>query len=497
MPEHDLEVPITPSGGVNLEQPSILIGDTQVQDSLNFLYENGTAITRPGLELKVQNIGHNSRYIRGYDLDGAVPYGISLSDDDKIYRYPTGIEITGAGVAFGSSQHHNSEVANGAILIGNNPGGIIRHVPLVGFAYTVIADAPYRYVTGHLSRAVGANRIEAGSEEPREVGWSVTGDETDWTGVGSGSVNLSDRSDDITGIRVIDNVLVILCRHGFVLGYPTGSSQPPFSFRNTVRRGSGCPYPSTVLEYDNAVYFVGYRDVYAFTLQDGAVPIGTNIRKLLLRHIAEGINYQALIQEGTTESDLVHYEPRYRYHLAPTNGGPGTPHFVYDLKEQTWSIHRYDISISAAFAFPLSGIAWTLGFAENEKVYEWVQDNTLEAGQEATLKSKTFMFPEASRDFKLNKLLLLWRMLKEGTSELSATVKVATTRNYKSENEIRVFNPSELASPSKWFTSMMVLRSSGQLMEFTFTHGAGYKFELAKASVYATELGKSRAGVDQ
>jgi len=294
------------------------------------------AVTRPGLTPStLTGFTGNIAYADSKPY-GATPYTVLLSSNGKVYKLvgTACTELTGVTTSFGSAAYHNVEVVNGVLLIANDTGGLIRWNPS-GTTLTQLTTAKYRYVTSHLSRAVAAYDTNASALlGPRTVGWSIAGDETDWAGAGSGSTCLSDAVDDITGLGVCHNVLVILRRKGKHLGYATGVSSPAFRFENHTRSGIGCYYPGTASFDANTAFYVGIDDVYAFDLTTEA-PIGQNIRRELLASLRAGCSYRGFI------SRVSEAEPRARYHLVCTSGQPPVPHYSYDIQSEAWSRHTY------------------------------------------------------------------------------------------------------------------------------------------------------------
>lgn len=332
--------------GINMEWNETLLEDGEVADAENFLFERRMAVTRPGLTTKaVTDPITDARYARSLSISGSDPKTLIIGTT-KLWRLGfmtlAMVEITGAGTTLetdgGTHQTLNAEAVNGVVLIGANTGGILRWDP-AGTTYTVMSTAPYRYVSGHLSRAVAAFALDGSAGAARKFAWSSAGDETNWTTGSSGSAILADAPDDITGLFTIRNIVVIARQRGFHLAYPTGISIPAFRLESFNRLGAGFYYPGTIAYEDNFAMGVGRDDVYYTDLQE-IRPVGMRIRKELIRLINSGAVYRGFMSRVNSLA------PKFKYHLVPLSvasymAGQQFPHFVYDVHEDTWSKCHY------------------------------------------------------------------------------------------------------------------------------------------------------------
>lgn len=352
-----------PVSGVNSTDSLHIIDDTKCgSGTLNFLFEGGEALTRPGEQVAAMATNAAPTWwAQGIDVGGldfvlmAVGTGPS-----RVWYLSTGgnTEITGPGTNFNSSpvSDFNAASVNGVTLIGGSSSGALRWDP-VGNVYTVLATAPWKYLVSHLSRAFGAYDLSSGTPGARTVGWSVAGDETTWTGAtnGSGRSVIADVPDSITGLGVMRDVVIIFRHHGIHLAYPTGLAFPAYRITTWNRAAKGCAFPTTLACNDNVSYFVSYDDVMRFDLVS-MKPIGYEIRKQLFNAMGSntGVLYRGLLVYTQAQTATITV-PREWYVLVPVWGSPtGTgaanvaPIFVYDTKEDSWSVHDFAEAVNAA-----------------------------------------------------------------------------------------------------------------------------------------------------
>lgn len=468
-------------GGVNLETSEDSLERGEVRNALNFLFQDGEAKTRPGVDTLALGSAGVCVYGKSFRL-GETPKSVLVASTGKVWVLAADgsqTEITGAGTAFGTAYYHNAEAVNGVILVANTTGGILRWDP-TGGTYTVQASAKYRYVTAHLSRAVAAYDITPGSENPRKVGWSIAGDETDWTGIGSGTNILADAPDDITGLGTIRNVVVIARREGFHLAYPTGVTLPVYRFEGWSRKGVGCNYPSTFASEGDLVFCVGQDDVYTFDLTEMS-PIGKDIRRELFKYLTAGVAYR-----GFT-SRISKYEPRFLYHLVGDGSRPDLPHFVYDPYEKKWSRHDYAERTLAGF----NRVRTTADEApalltSGGNLLSWNSD--LPCEEPASLITGNQIIGALEDDCAVKRALLRYRDWGVGAVQVAVRgTGGATTR----EESVVIGIGSEAAS-GEWRRKWANVMSGGQDFQIRLTVPAGQKFSTNYVSLKATKLGEFR-----
>lgn len=408
-------VVLSVGGGISAAVKENALPSGKVTDARNFLFQRGTALTRPGLS-KETGSGYPTGVIyvqelylhrSSTDLDKT---SILVTDDDSIYQFDamgvprTELTPVSTAAAFSDADLMNAASVNGLILIANNPGGMVRWDP-AGTTYTIIPSSPYHFVTGHISRAVGAYEIGGFAAK---VGWSVTGDETDWISAGSGSAVLADIPDKVTGLKTVRNTIVLVRTSGFHLGYPTGTSDPAFRFEAFSQEGAGCPYPSTIAITDDFMAYCGADNVYMFDLSRIS-PIGDEIRDRLFPYLKNGVVFRGFftreipfssvdLEYGGNDSNAG-YSTRLMFHLAAA----GFPHFIYDFTEGSWSIHTYDDNtLSVPFSLGFPAFYGTDGFINRWDLRERVETT-------AYLTLPTLEIGDLDQNFRAGPIILRYR----------------------------------------------------------------------------------------
>lgn len=403
-----------PIGGINLEDNDAALGENEVRTAQNLLFEAGECKARPGTTTtEVTTLGSAPVFFQSLYV-GGTPWTVMQLANGKIYKVvgTTATEITGAGTTFGSADFNNVCSVNGAVLFGNNTGGVLRWLT-TGVVYTILASARMRYLTSHLSRAVGAYDTNVAGTGQIMVEWSKPGDETVWNTSpstdGSGSTTLSDAPDDITGLKTIRNTIVVVRRTGFHLGFPTGVAIPAFRFE-VFRRGDnsvGCPYPATVAVSDETLFFVGPDDIYMFDLNE-IVPIGYKVRTAVLNTLrTANKGYAGFISRMALNGSY-----RTRYNLVPYGSAVSAtdPHFCYDLRDRTWSRHVYNTTSAWGFNFIQSGTAEGLArvnaslAAEPIDVFTWDANVACESLMRFT--GRTMRIGPYDRDMQVNRVMM-------------------------------------------------------------------------------------------
>lgn len=394
--------PYQPVGGINGEVAEDQLEDTQVQATVNMLYGRKMFYNRPGaVTTTLVGFTGDILWAKSLRLTGSAA-NIAVSSNGKIYRIdsPTAAtEITsGTATTFTSPVIHDAETVNAVIMIASNSGGMIRWDP-AGTVYTVIAASNYRYTTSLLSRIVGAYKLDGSAGDETRIGWSRSGDETLWTGGDSGTTNIVDAPEAITGLTSLHNVVAALKHNGIHLGFPTGLGSPVFRFENWSKNSIGCNYPMTLATYDNKAFFVSQRDVHMYDLQSVS-NIGGPIRRELIR-LLRTVTYFGFISPTTLD------DTRVMYHLVPASAD-SAPHFTYDLEEDTWARHHYGFTPKSGFQYVNSVTAeYPVLLCTQSKMHSWTPSVACE--QPATLTSKSITLSGEEFDHRLQQVLLKYR----------------------------------------------------------------------------------------
>lgn len=238
----------------------------------------------------------------------------------------------------------------------------------------VNAPAAPRQVIGFADRAVFADIGAGGSRNTQRIEWSASGDETDFTSTGAGGVSLLDTqgtqpADDIMGLAVQNNFLLIIRRYSIWTGTRTGEATLPISFNSRVQ-GFGCIASKTVADCGAAgVAYLGHNNIYLYNpgLAE-PIPIGTPIRP---RIFGSGILDRSKLDKAhfafvPSTQELWCFIPD------STNPNPRTA-FVFNLEryveseEFVWRERLFIHDISASIGAQTAGLGTSGSYADNEK----------------------------------------------------------------------------------------------------------------------------------
>lgn len=431
-----VDLPYAPVGGVNSTDSEDNIGDTEVADSRNFLFEGKQCFTRPGLASVASAINDSIQYI----FSPGGPYLILISTtSNKIYATvglppaSTEFQVTGAAITFNApTLVPRVAYVNGVYLIAGVQQGLVRWNPGAGTTYTILAAATnFLFIDGHYSRAVGAYPIPGiGPVIGLQFSYSVPGDETVWTaGVGvvngSGSAQLSDANGLISAFTVMRNVVILVAGSGFHLAYATGNGASPYNIQKFSKRSAVPFVQSEPAVYNNVMYYVSnYGDVCTFDLNQ-VQSIGHRIQKTLNLALQNRLLTYSSIQTGITTTNYAdtNYagisEPRFHILVKTASA---YFHFVYTINEDTWSIHEYDPSISLIGIANINPIlslpTGTLGtgfdgigplFYQNvtpgNNLYRYWYPGT-NCERAPYIKGKVFIVEKPELDYTLNRVLV-------------------------------------------------------------------------------------------
>ena len=200
-------------------------------------------------------------------------------------------------------------------------------------------DATYalkaKYCVSFANRLVIADSYDGATHNPFRISWSVNGDPTDWTGVGSGYSDQIESSDFITGLGVVGNQMIVYRSDSIIVASTTGQATAPIVFPSTYT-GTGCIAPGSLVSVDGTNMFVGRDDFYMIS-GDTPESIGTKIRELFFSVV------------GTTEASrtvgYVNYLDREISWISNTTIGKLV--FVLDYKTSEWQVYEYahDITV--------------------------------------------------------------------------------------------------------------------------------------------------------
>lgn len=477
-------VDLTFSGGLNLEDPEIKLKENEVRGASNFLFERGITIQRPGtLNFTLTGLAEAVRYGKSFDFGAALQTVINTAT--KVYKLDNSLsptELTGGdALSFEAAAYGSIDVVNGVVLFGGNSGGLVRWDP-AGTTRTVLSQAKYRYVTSHLSRALGAYVLGGTNSllDPRTIAWSKAGDETVWSGFGAGYNVLAETPGEITGLANVRNIVVVARTDGLHLGHATGSSNPAFNWEGHNRNSIGCLYPATFAESDEAVYFVGRDDVHSFNLVSIS-DIGRQIRSELLPLLRAGTVYRGFVTRGIGSI------ARNHYHLVPISS-PDYPHYIYDLEESSWSRHFYGRTHTAAWYMLRSSTGSGPVLLDNSIApigYLWSDTVGCERGAE--LRSRLVQVGEPDMDYQVERALLRYKSFNGEVIAAQMALRAS-----QSSEPIESVDTRDLGGDQRWRQAWFGVRAVGQDFEVQITAPSGGRFAFDRVRLKLAEAGELR-----
>ena len=236
----------------------------------------------------------------------------------------------------------------------------------------VNAPAAPRHVIGFADRVVFADTGAGSARNTLRIEWSASGDSTDYTAVGAGGLTLVDGqgdnpADDIMGLAVQNNFLIIMRRYSIWTGVRTGEATLPISFNSRVQ-GFGCIASKTIVDCDAAgVAYLGHDNVYLYNpgLAE-PVAIGTPIKDRLFEVLDRTKLDKAHATFVVSTQELWVFVPDV------TNASPRRA-FVFniekylDSQEFVWYERLFVDNISASVGGQSAGLSTSRGFTDTEK----------------------------------------------------------------------------------------------------------------------------------
>lgn len=509
-----------PVNGINMEDPHIRVRPDQCTEALNMLFERNICRTRPYTQRITYGFWPNPstnkfRFGRGMLVGADNPNSVVILSNGTLAKGPQAQALSqdGAGtLALGDPEFDNITVVNGVFAIGNNAfNGMVRHDPATDL-FSIVPSTPFRYYTGLYSRAIGAY-----SNIPNQVGWSVAGDETDWSGAGSGTSVLAETTDEITGARTVQNILVILRSMGLTLGFPTGQGTAPIRFETVIRAGrQGCPYPSTVADDGNTLFYVGHDNVYRVDMNWDPAPIGKEIRRELLFWLARGVLFRGFttrmdygLPSGgaffLAANEMVDPVARLRYHLVPIQR-PGVPHYSFDMESNTWSRHTYTLPLLGGLeGFNRSGstagvsaVSWCTLLLLDEAtpdVLRWAENSTGQgeiADNGSSISSGVFVVGEPDMEYTCNRAFITWALdAFHGTSEANPPafeMRIECKQQQRpvaQASDVSLYQVSE--AYGDWQGTWVDFKVTGQFFKIRLTIPPHLKIQIAQVTLFLAE----------
>lgn len=128
-------------------------------------------------------------------------------------------------------------------------------------------------------RIIAGGVIGASEENYSLIQWSSKGQWDDWsTASGGGFTVIGDSPDWIQAMRRLGDNLIVYKERSIYVGRKTYLSDPPLRFDPAPGQGIGLAAPNSVGDLGEEHLFLGWDDVYAFSLKQ-LQPIGTRVKE--------------------------------------------------------------------------------------------------------------------------------------------------------------------------------------------------------------------------
>lgn len=222
-------------------------------------------------------------------LTTANAYMLTTGPTYNLLTYPVGVvNLTGTALPYGTA------VAQGKLFFSNGSKKILY---ADGEASLKSANAigSARFLALQASHLIAAYTVEPAPGTvgaitfPVRVRWSKSGDPTDWTSFTSGSTDLLEVPDVITGLATLGRNTVIFRTNGWSIMTPTGIGSQPFDIENIsiAKIGIGNRYPYSLALFGNNAVFVSSMDIHLLTNGLQLSAIGTKSKKRIMKQLGD------------------------------------------------------------------------------------------------------------------------------------------------------------------------------------------------------------------
>lgn len=218
---------------------------------------------------------------------------------------------------------------------------------------------PAKSGVGHQGRLLLGHTFEGGNEYPHRVRWNVIDTITDWTGAGSGFIDLDDTSDYLTCVTVLGNFPIVFKEHTIIIASRTGLISPVYEFaaRDSI---NGTYAARSVVNLGDRVAYVGKNDIFVFDLNK-SISIGDPVKSRFFDEMNPTYKHQcvAYLDEALDE---VHF-------CIPTgNNTYNDSDWIWNRKDNVWYLRKREVKSVGTF-FSASAPTWDSLSATSWDVY--------------------------------------------------------------------------------------------------------------------------------
>lgn len=278
------EKPVRPfDGSLNRDLPATNIGDNDSPYILNYRHTNGIIAPRPGLEVigsAVDNIPMAS--VIAQWRDGTTDT-LAITKT-KIYRLSAGAwsELTaGAGATLTGTDLDPFSAAvwpESDRICFSQGTDVVQYFQKGGTTYEVLnASCPAAKILTVFARRLNLFLTsESADIKGQRHRYSVSGNITDWTGVGSGYRDLSDNEESIINVRRLLGAMYVYKSRSITRISSTGSALTPFQYDQSWSTGRGLVARRSLVSRGHGHYGLFNDGVFQYTGSQ-FLPVG-NVR---------------------------------------------------------------------------------------------------------------------------------------------------------------------------------------------------------------------------
>lgn len=349
--------PITElTGGLNVGKDPLYIQNSESSNIELARYHKGVV----GKDFALSNFSNVAERVMGfhkYQKYNANSYTVCLSSN-KAYKYDAGnfTAISGNNSVFTANEDNSySIVTFDDLFIVTNGKDAIQTWD--GANWANLGGSPpsaAKWLTAFYSRLILAHTYESNTWYPSRVRWSIVGDPANWTGTGSGAIDILDSQDRITGIaRLADRVFVFKEDSIWELYYVGGTDY--FKVR-LVSADIGCRAGKTIVNVGTTLIFLGTNNIYVF---DGSsfVPIGDKLFPMLYNTIDASVSQSYI---GRSHAIYDYEADQYILVLPTTTNAEPNLILKYHVSSKVWTKRTAECS---ALGYLIRGVgslvSWT------------------------------------------------------------------------------------------------------------------------------------------
>jgi len=313
-------------------------------------------------------------HLANYKELAGTSYLVRIDEDALAYWNGTAWAIaTGTMTGDENDRIRSAMVLDTLIFVNGKDNALVWEGGATFAALTADANEPDtpRHVIGFAERVVFADVGAGAARDTQRLDWSISGDATNFTDTGSGGVNLYDSqgnnpADDIMGLSVVGNSLLVVRRNSIWVGSRTGDATAPIEFYSAVR-GYGALATDSIQDVGSlGIMFLGHDNVYLYNPSFAEpIPVGTPVAERIL-------DVLDITKTARISSAYVPTTQEY-YLFIPQSGDTWAKRaFVFNLerfrteKDLVWTERVFVDEISCALGGQSAGLGATFAVKEQK-----------------------------------------------------------------------------------------------------------------------------------